>query len=601
MRAILCLVPILILLPLTASAQPFGVAGGSGSDLFPELQGTMQTSLPFTLTDGLGYTWDIQYDGSIGDGVNDAFDGAMTLQVNGSMASFNGYGNILEGGREIALPPTSVSGLMLARRVLVASDDGYARFVEILYNPGSAALSATLTHTIALGSDDGTVVVTTTDGDTMVSAEDRGWVTDDATPTGDDPSVAVIFGDPGAQTTGQATLMGGSDTPTIRHTVEVAPGDTVAVALFVAMRTNRDEGVQVLESLDTGAALADLPYAIANFSGGGRGPMFRVSGLLRGGERDIVELRDSNRLEGTLGDKKWTVETPYGAHEIKLKDIAGVIAGGPGRVGDTVVLLSGEVFVGNLTAENVSLRLPGGKEVAIPLETIDRIGMHQRSEAEESYQSTADRAVLRHGDRLEGKILGDAFQLATAMGTISVPRAKVASLDLRADNGVHRIVLADGSILSGILLDETVTFRHRSGAELTLDQRQLVSMEVPGLLLEPAVDPGSPVLVLSNGDRWFARPTAGSLPVETSFGELALKLDEIAAIRFDEPIAGAVSVKLRDGGSFVGKLGADALTLRLGCGMELTVDAAFLSELRIGTVRRGGSRSGFGTLPIQIR
>jgi hypothetical protein len=561
------------------------VAGGTTADLFPELQGTMQTSLPFTLSDGLGYSWDIQYDGSIGDGLNDAFDGAMTVEVNGSSASFAGYGNILEGGREIALPPVGVGGggLMLARRVLIAADDGYARFVELLYNPGSTSMTATL------------------DGDTIVGPDDRGWVTDDGSPGADDPSVAVIFGDDGAQTAGIATLMGGSDLPNIRYSVEVPPGDTTAIVLFVAMRTIREEGSQWLGSFDTGAALADLPYLVSNFTGGGRGPTFRVSGLLRGGERDIVELRDGNRLEGTLGDKKWTIETPYGAHEVKLKDIAGVIAGGPGRVGDTVVLLSGEVFVGDLTAETANLRLPGGKAVDIPLETIDRIGMHQRSEAEESYQSTADRAVLRQGDRLEGKILGDAFQLATAMGTIRVPRNKVASLDLRADGGVHRIVLADGSTLSGILLDETVVFRHRTGQELTLEQRQLVSLEVPGLLLEPAVDPGSPVLVLSNGDRWFARPTAGSLPVETSFGELALKLDEIAAIRFDQPIAGAVSVKLRDGGSFVGKLGTDALTLRLGCGMELTVDAAFLSELRIGNVRRTSGGAGLGTLPIQIR
>lgn len=587
----------LILVPAAATAQP----GGDIAELFPELQGTMQTSLPFTLSDGAGYSWDIQYDGSISDGVNDAFDGSMNVDVNGSFASFGGFGNILEGGREIALPLTTTGGgLMLARRILIPADDGYARFVEVLYNPSSSAMSVSVTHHFSLGSDDGTQVVTTTDGDTVVSGDDRSWVTDDATPTGDDPAVAVLFGDEGWAGPVQATLMAGSDTPTIRYQTEVPGGDAVAVVLFVAQRNTRDEAVSWVGSFDTGAALSDLPYSLVNFSGGGRGPTFRVSGLLRGGERDVVELRDGNRLEGDVQDKKWTIETPYGAHEVKLKDVAGVIAGGPGRVGDTVVLLGGEVFVGSIATETVQLRLPGGKSVGIPLETIDRVGMRQRGEAEESYQSTADRAILRQGDRLEGKILGEAFQMATAFGTISVPRAKVASLDLRAENGVHRIVLADGSTLSGILLDETVSFRHRSGQELQLNQRQLVSLEVPGLLLEPAVEPGSPVLTLSNGDRWFARPTAGSLPVETSFGELALKLDEIAAIRFDQPISGAVSVRLQDGGSFVGKLGANELTLRLGCGLELTVDAAFLAELRIGTVRRGSSR-GTGTLPIQLR
>jgi len=587
----------LILVPAVSPAQ----SGGNVAELFPELQGTMQTSLPFTLSDGAGYTWDIQYDGSISDGVNDAFDGSMSVDVNGSFASFNGFGNILEGGREIALPMTTTGGgLMIARRVLVAPDDGYARFVEVLYNPSSSAMSASVTHHFSLGSDDSTQVVTTTDGDTVVSGDDRSWVTDDATPTGDDPAIAVLFGDDGAEGPIQASLMPGSDTPTVRYQAEVPAGDAVAVVLFVAQRNNRDEASSWVSSFDAGAALGDLPYALVNFSGGGRGPTFRVSGLLRGSERDVVELRDGNRLEGDLQDKKWDIETPYGTHEIKLKTVAGVIAGGPGRVGDTVVLLGGEVFVGTIAAETVQLRLPGGKAVGIPLETIDRIGMRQRGEAEESYQSTSDRAILRQGDRLEGKILGDAFQMATAFGTVSVPRNKVARLDLRAEDGVHEIVLADGSTLSGILLDETVSFRHRSGQELSLTQKQVISLEVPGLLLEPAVEPGSPVLTLSNGDRWYARPTAGSLPVETSFGELALKLDEIAAIRFDQPIAGAVSIKLRDGGSFVGKLGTSELTLRLGCGMELTVDAAFLGELRISQVRRGSSRSP-GTLPIQLR
>jgi len=601
----------LFFIPVRADAQ-WGIPEMAGpviaqmalpdaDSLFPELQDAVPTALPVYLTDGLGYTWDIQYDGGVSDGTSDAFDSSMMIDVDGSLGSFTGAGYVSSDGREVLLPPTQVGyGLWVFRRVRISADQGYARWLDVLYNPGDVTIDARVTHYMSLGSDDGTVIVTTTDGDSMIGPDDGGWVTDDMMADGDDPAVGVIYSDGSMDPQPMVSLMQSSDSPTISYVVEVQPGDAVALVLFSAQRTNREQASDWLATFDPATEMSDITYPVLNFGGGGRrvgGP--KVSGLLRGDRRDVVELRSGDRLEGTILDNAWQVTTRYGDHGSKLKDVAGILFTDPAGGEGVLVTRRGEVFVGSMGGEPVAFKLPGGRKLSLPRDKIARIGL-RLDEDEGDFQPTEDQVILRRGDHLHGKLQGTAVTLTTPYGTIEVPLDRIAGIDYRADgDSLHRVTLADGSVLSGLLLNDAIEFKHRSGQTLTLGWDQLAGIVVPGLLLEPAVDPTTPVLTLVNGDRWYARPANDALTLATPFGEEVLTLEDLRTVRFTDPASGTANVVLGEGGSFTGRVVGDQLVVRLTCGLEVELPVAFVGRLEIPVTSDADSNVG-QTLPIRL-
>jgi hypothetical protein len=570
--------------------------------LHPELSGAIPTSSPVSLTDGRGQLWDIQYDGTVGDGTADTFDGAATIEVDGSYGSYGGMQLLLEDGRTVAIPTTAIGRLMITRMVYVSPDDGYARWVDVLDNPANESTTARVTYTFAMGSDDTTTLVTTTSGDAVMDSGDRGWVSDDASEIGDDPAFGLIYGDEGTDAAPTAQFFAGNDMPTVSFSVDIPANGSAALALLMTQRTSRAEAVQWLESTDPRALMGDVSAPVVNFSGVGGGMSFRVAGLLRGSERDVVELRNGDRLEGTVTDKSWTVETAHGSIPVKLKDVAGLVAGEPGWGNDQVVLLRGEILVGHLSAEPVTLQLPLGRKLSLPRESIARIGMRHRSEAEESYTPTDDTAMLVRGDQLQGKILTQSFGVATPYGAVALDLGRVAGIDFRAEGDrLHRVRLADGSTITGIITEPMVVFRHHGGQELDMALSGLVALEVPGLLIEPSIDPDAPVFTLANGDTWYARPVTETLPFRSTVGSFDLRMEEIHSLRILDAATGEAVVQLADGGTLSGRLTTTALILQLVCGLQVTLPLDQLRDIKVPGERAAEATGGnLGLLPLRL-
>jgi len=598
----LALAAVVITLLIVAPAARAQFSIDELAALHPELSGAVPTSSPVSLTDGRGQLWDIQYDGTVGDGTMDTFDGAVTIEVDGSYGSYSGMQFLLEDGRTVAIPTVAIGRLMITRMIYVSPDDGYARWVDVLDNPSNQPTTARVTYTFAMDSDDTTTLVTTTSGDAVVDSGDRGWVSDDASEIGDDPAFGLIFGDDGTGAAPTAQFFAGNDMPTVSFSVDIPANGSTALALLLTKRTTRVDAVQWLADTDPRQLMDDISAPVVNFSGVGGGPTFRISGLLRGSERDVVELRNGDRLEGTVTDKSWTVETAHGVVEVKLKDVAGLIAGEPGWGDDAVVLLRGEVLVGHLDAEPVTLQLPLGRKLTLPREAIARIGMRHRGEAEESYTSTDDIALLVHGDRLQGKILTQSFGVSTPYGDVGLDRGYVAGIDFRAEGGrLHRVRLADGSTISGIVDGPGVVFRHHGGQELELALSELVALEVPGLLIEPAIDPDAPVISLANGDTWYAQLVTETLPFRSTVGSFDLRLEEIRSLRILDAATGEAVVQLADGGTLSGRLTTTSLSWRLVCGFVVTLPLAYLRDIEVPGERAAEARGGnLGLLPLRL-
>jgi hypothetical protein len=593
--------PTLLMLALVAAGPALAQPGaGQWADLFPEFAGAPQAGMPLTLTDGGAQLWDIQADGSVSNGTGDAFDGAMYLEINGGAPSFGAPALLLEGGRELAfVPASSTAGLWVGRRVWVPSDQSYARWLDVLYNPGEAAVTVTVGYRVGLGSDGETEVVSRRGQDELSSGELHGWVTDDRAPNGGDPAVAVIFGDGAAPVTGTPTLQAGHDTPSIVFTVEVPPATPVALAVYVAQRANRPEAVEWLQSFEPTEGMGRLPYRVENFAGFGGAAALRYSGLIRGQDSDVIQLQGGNRVKGTLENEHWTIATRHGEYSLTREEIAGIVLGEGATGEDAMILLDGQILVGELRGGPVVLTLESGLKLKPALKKVARIGFAVREGEEAALQATGDIAVLRSGDRLRGTIVADRFELATVYGTVEIPRDRVAIVDLLADGGAtHRITTADGSTFSGVLLQQTLEFQRGEGEPLSLDHRQLASLEVPALLIEPAVDAGAPVVELVNGDVWYARPTGGELALAADFGPLQVELDQIRSITADPRSPGAFLVVLAGGDRLAARPAADTVAWKLTCGLQHELPAIFLRRITVPASNAPTRRP--GTLPIRL-
>ncbi|WP_437818682.1 thrombospondin type 3 repeat-containing protein [Sorangium sp. So ce1078] len=211
------------------------------------------------LVDGLTFLWDVGTDGVVNNGTNDAFDTGMLLRVDGSR--FPPATRVAEmDGRQLVHGPTLLGSFEVTRKVYVPTDEGWARFLEILHNPTAAELPAVVRIETNVGSDNSTTITQSHSGDLEFTPEDRWLATDDGD-AGGDPSLhfnffgasaAVVPGSVGMTTDDCAATQG----PVVEFALSVPPRGTRVLMHFGGQRANRADahaGAIYLDALPAGA------------------------------------------------------------------------------------------------------------------------------------------------------------------------------------------------------------------------------------------------------------------------------------------------------------------------------------------------------------
>ena len=217
-------------------------------------------TVPVTLVDGLGYVWDIQGDGRIADGSQDAFDAGL-LNPDQRVVSLvdtelGGRSIILRAGSAIAVP-----GVVLERRVYVPEDQPWARFIDTATNVSDAVITYTFRVQTNYGSDAQTQIRATSSGDMVLDASDVTFINDDATEDGGDPAVGIAFGD-GSVAAGSAGYTS-VDIAEYAFEVTLDPGESASVLSFAA----QSQDLAALQALMTtlgGPVTAEMEYGIAH-------------------------------------------------------------------------------------------------------------------------------------------------------------------------------------------------------------------------------------------------------------------------------------------------------------------------------------------------
>jgi hypothetical protein len=226
--------------------------------------------------------WDFEADleGDIFDGAHgangtwrdDAFDGygRLLVDVTGGPAGafYSSPGNDEcgreEGGREITFPAVTIEGLQVSRKVYVpAAGPGFARWLDILTNPGAATATVTVRFLGNLGTDAApppptTVVFGTSSGDNTVTIADT-WATTDDNGAGGDPQIVHLWDE---ANTGRPdgpegiTLANANENFDVQYSnVSIAPGQTAVFMHLAALRSTRGTAAEAAQLLQSGSGM----------------------------------------------------------------------------------------------------------------------------------------------------------------------------------------------------------------------------------------------------------------------------------------------------------------------------------------------------------
>ena len=220
-------------------------------------------TLPLVLTDGNGYSFDVQRDGSIARG-GSAFGGVsgdqtfganeLTLVSGGVPLAFTGnpISSIEDAQREVVTRQPNLHGLTVTRKVFVPNDGYFTRELELLTNPGDqpVTVDVQIANAVRPAGNGSTVsgaatVVATSSGDQVFQQADR-WVivgqSSHVPETGAGrPARAFVTQGGGALQQVGTTQVDGLDPTIVRYawqSIVVPPGQTVGLMHFIVQQTS---------------------------------------------------------------------------------------------------------------------------------------------------------------------------------------------------------------------------------------------------------------------------------------------------------------------------------------------------------------------------
>jgi len=326
-----------------------------------------EISLPIDLFDSSGFRWDVQGDGSIGDGTNDAYDGGLRLNNFG----FFNNAQTEDNDREIVIGSSSVSDVEITRKIFVPEDQSFARFLEIVTNTGPSTTNFTVNLDTNLGSDGSTVLVETSSGDTVFNIDDNWLITDDFDNGGDPTMLHVIAGEDGEIRPDAAAL--NFDNINFAYNLTLSPGETQIIMHFAAQNPDQATALTKAPELETleldalsGMSDEELQQVL-NFSTAPLPPLTGTEGddVLTGtNRRDLISgLGGDDIIQGLAGNDQ--LFGGDGNDLIAAGDGNDTVEGNAGRDdivgGDGNDLLEGGAGVDRILGESGNDTISGGR------------------------------------------------------------------------------------------------------------------------------------------------------------------------------------------------------------------------------------------------
>ncbi|HSY52173.1 MAG TPA: DUF11 domain-containing protein [Thermoanaerobaculia bacterium] len=137
--------------------------------------------------------------------------------------------------RQFVLPAKAIGGLSVQRKVYVPTNDRFIRWMNFFTNTTGSPITFTMVTSNNLGSDNNTIVVTTSSGDAVVTTGDL-WATSFqqfSGSTSSDPRIGHVFQGSGAPTpVANINFVNGDDNPYWVYSITLNPGQTKIIVNY---------------------------------------------------------------------------------------------------------------------------------------------------------------------------------------------------------------------------------------------------------------------------------------------------------------------------------------------------------------------------------
>jgi hypothetical protein len=565
--------------------------GGTATAQRPGREGAaaQPVNFPHVMRDNFNMNWDVQMDGSIGDGGNDQYDGGGRLMVNGQQyQSPNGQGMFNPQANEVTLSPVPMNGLTVHRRVAVSQAGGWCRFTEVLENAGTTPVKANVHIHFDLGG--------------AINQQQAVNEPKKNTPIGltifdGQRGVGMLGGGRGGKVACRYQPQPNSDQCALYYDVEVPAKQSAVIVHFQAWRPSMAEAQQFVSSATEKELLGDMPKeirrALVNFR--------RVDNALadielpRQDVLDVVELRGGDQYRGTLKDASYKLQTFHGEIELPASRVVGMLSSGVYRPTQLFVTSDGEIIGGTLQNEAISIALSSGQVLKLPVSAISKVGCRKRPGEPEELKIDKPMAMFRDGQRIGVEMPESPVAVNTLYGTLQIRPETLHSISFVGDDQpVHQVRLRDGSKFSALLTSDSLSLRLRGsgasgtgpatgGSAVSFPLASVARFQFSPPDAEPE-DPEAPTVSLKNNDVLIGA-LAGTFELDTGFDVIKINGAEVTAVAHVEPPAaggtphpGDITVTLWDGATVSGRVRGDAVEVALKSGASLKVPVALLDR-----------------------
>jgi len=540
-------------------------------------------SFNYNLTDGKGFRWDIQSYGTVGSGTNSAYSGGMYLHLDNNNPRKQGEGWINREGDEVEIGPyfsRQNQSIQIHRRIKVYKDEGLARWLDIIQNTSGTAVS-TQVRIYCSFSWNLTQTITNSGGG---SFGEKDWAIITVTGAGMNsnvPSVLHVMGDKRSKLRPRVQLQGNQ--LYLYYDLTIPAKGTVILCHFESQNQSVDVLKKMMEGFKAQKMLKDLSpqvrKLIVNLSAGGG---YADIDLERSESADTVIVGDDDPIFGTVQNKSYSVQTLLGKLDLPAEQVVGMAASVAEEDSVRFLLADGQVVCGRSPDTKLSLKLPSGGQLAIPVAKIKSWSYRISKQRPEEPTDSGPVVILRTQDQLAFNPKLTQFEFHTRYGVVKLKGDELKEIVLdNPANGVHQAHFLNGSRLAGLLEPEKVVLSLKLGQKLEVP-RSLISRI--RFALEENDTESSCHAVLSNEDELMGQLADEQITLATDYGTVQLKPGTIKTFQFTAGYSGRLAVELWDGSVLRGRLAQKELSFRIKPGPTLAIPVG-----QIVAIARSGS------------
>jgi hypothetical protein len=226
------------------------------------------------------------------------------------------------------------------------------------------------------------------------------------------------------------------------------------------------------------------------------------------------------------------------------------------------------------------MQLMSGQTTQVPVAQISRMGYRKRDGEPDEWTFEKPMVHLRSGERMLVNIPTSTVDVLTRYGSLKLSPQSISAIVFQSDdNGVHDILLTDGSKFAGLAsadhfdmqLVGTATQQSVSFPSAILAR---VQFSKP---LDSDLDDDDPTLVLSNKDL-FVGTLAGELKLDTNFDTITINAAEMRSLTHAAEAGMDVQVTLWDQTTLSGQLRQPEVTCNLKSGVNVKIPLAMVDR-----------------------